>query len=83
MISKFDQKIVIIGAGPAGVLLSWLLVHAGVKVHLIERHPDFKREFRGEGIQNSVVKHLKDLGLYNLVMDIKIGVPAHAARVFF
>lgn len=78
-----EQKVVIIGAGPAGMLLSWLLVSNNIRVTMIERHPDFSREFRGEGIQASVMKHLEDLGLMQAIKDLKMGIPAEAARVFF
>ena len=42
--------VAIIGAGPAGALTAWLLVRMGITVTLIERHTDFSREFRGEGM---------------------------------
>ena len=40
---------IIIGAGPAGMLIAWLLVKNGIRVKVIERHLDFSREFRGDG----------------------------------
>jgi 2-polyprenyl-6-methoxyphenol hydroxylase-like FAD-dependent oxidoreductase len=76
-------SITIVGAGPAGMMLAWLLVKNGVKVKVIERHLDFSREFRGEGIQESVMRHLEDLGLLSSIMTKKMGVKAEAARVFF
>ncbi|WP_425160350.1 FAD-dependent oxidoreductase, partial [Candidatus Binatus sp.] len=39
---------VIVGAGPAGALLAYLLARRGVAVTLLERQTDFSREFRGE-----------------------------------
>ena len=78
-----DKSIVIVGAGPAGMMLAWLLVKNGIGVNIIERHLDFSREFRGEGIQESVIKHLEDLGLLSIIMSKKMGVEAEAARVFF
>lgn len=77
-----SDEITIIGGGPGGMFLAWLLVQQGVPVHLIERHPDFTREFRGEGIQASVVRHLNDLGLLDSLLQSGIAVPAAAARVF-
>lgn len=38
----------IVGAGPAGVVLSLLLARRGVNVVLLEVHQDFDREFRGD-----------------------------------
>ncbi|MBT5403025.1 MAG: NAD(P)-binding protein [Crocinitomicaceae bacterium] len=74
---------IIVGAGPAGMIMAWLLVRNNIQVTIIERHPDFSREFRGEGIQASVMKHLEELGLMDTIMQLKMGVPAEAARVFF
>lgn len=84
MICKTENKsMIIVGAGPAGMMLAWLLVKNGIRVKVIERHLDFSREFRGEGIQESVIKHLEDLGLLSIIMSNKMGVGAEAARVFF
>ena len=51
-----QSEVTIIGAGPAGMFLAYLLVTNGIAVRVLERHPDFSREFRGEGIQPSVMK---------------------------
>jgi 2-polyprenyl-6-methoxyphenol hydroxylase-like FAD-dependent oxidoreductase len=45
--------VVIVGAGPAGALLSFLLAREGVEVVLLERQTDFSREFRGEVLMPS------------------------------
>ena len=76
------RSTVIVGAGPAGMLLAWLLVKAGERVHVVERHPDFAREFRGEGIQASVVTLLRTLGLLDELLARGIAARAVAARVF-
>jgi 2-polyprenyl-6-methoxyphenol hydroxylase-like FAD-dependent oxidoreductase len=41
-------RVVIVGAGPAGAALGYLLARRGVEVALLERHADFERTFRGE-----------------------------------
>jgi 2-polyprenyl-6-methoxyphenol hydroxylase-like FAD-dependent oxidoreductase len=76
-----QDETVVIGGGPAGMLLAWLLVEGGQPVHIIERHPDFGREFRGEGIQLSVVRLLRELGLLDELLERDIARPARAARV--
>ena len=81
--SNPQKTIVIVGAGPGGMMLAWLLVKNGIHVKLIERHTDFSREFRGEGIQISVVKHLEELGLMNDIKRLGMSARAEAARVFF
>lgn len=64
------------------MLLAWLLVDAGHPVHVVEKHPDFSREFRGEGIQASVVTLLRELGLLEELLAKGIATPAVAARIF-
>ena len=49
------RRVVIVGGGPAGMMLAWQLASSGVEVRVLERHPDFRREFRGELMQRSVV----------------------------
>lgn len=76
------SEVVIVGAGPAGMLLAWLLATRGVAVHVVERHADFKREFRGEGIQASVVRHLEELGLLGELLASGTAIPAQSATIF-
>lgn len=53
----------IVGAGPAGVVLAFLLARKGVRVTLLELHTDFDRDFRGDTIHPSVLEIMDDLGL--------------------
>lgn len=60
-----DQPcVVIVGAGPAGALLGFLLARAGIRITLIERHADFEREFRGEGLTPSGQAMFREAGLW-------------------
>ena len=36
--SRSDTKVIVVGAGPAGVTLAYLLASRGVSVTLFERH---------------------------------------------
>ncbi|MFO0843428.1 MAG: FAD-dependent oxidoreductase [Gemmataceae bacterium] len=54
---------VVVGGGPAGVVLSYLLARAGVPVTLLESHRDFDRDFRGDTIHPSTLEALDALGL--------------------
>src|SRR5215210_7738464 len=38
----------VVGGGPGGAVLALLLARKGVDVTLLEAHPDFDREFRGD-----------------------------------
>src|SRR5713226_5094575 len=54
---------VIVGAGPAGATLAYLLARRGVAVTLLERQTDFSREFRGEVLMPSGIAALHEAGL--------------------
>lgn len=56
------QDCVIAGGGPAGMMAGLLLARAGVKVTVLERHPDFLRDFRGDTIHPSTLQLIDDLG---------------------
>ncbi|HYL60826.1 MAG TPA: FAD-dependent oxidoreductase [Candidatus Acidoferrales bacterium] len=53
----------IVGAGPAGALLAYLLARRGLAVTLLERQTDFAREFRGEVLMPSGISALYEAGL--------------------
>jgi 2-polyprenyl-6-methoxyphenol hydroxylase-like FAD-dependent oxidoreductase len=54
---------VIAGAGPAGLMLGYLLARAGVPVTVVEKHGDFLRDFRGDTIHPSTLEVMEELGL--------------------
>ena len=54
---------VVVGGGPGGVMLSYLLARAGVPVTLLEAHHNFDRDFRGDTIHPSTLEALDALGL--------------------
>ncbi|PTL81044.1 NADH:flavin oxidoreductase [Vitiosangium sp. GDMCC 1.1324] len=73
---------VIIGAGPAGMMLAYQLVTNDVPVRVLERHPDFEREFRGELIQPAALGALETLGLLPKLVERKIASPDIERRLF-
>jgi 2-polyprenyl-6-methoxyphenol hydroxylase-like FAD-dependent oxidoreductase len=62
--STEPAHVAIIGAGPAGALTAFLLVRMGIRVTLIERHSDFSREFRGEGMTPGGMAAIREAGLW-------------------
>ncbi|HTM83852.1 MAG TPA: FAD-dependent oxidoreductase [Mycobacterium sp.] len=55
----------IVGAGPAGMVLGLLLARAGVAVTVLEKHPDFLRDFRGDTVHPTTMRLLDELGLWD------------------
>jgi 2-polyprenyl-6-methoxyphenol hydroxylase-like FAD-dependent oxidoreductase len=53
----------IVGGGPAGVMLGFLLARAGVDVLILEKHKDFFRDFRGDTIHPSTLELMYELNL--------------------
>jgi len=60
----------IIGGGPAGVMLGYLLARQGITVTVLEKHTDFFRDFRGDTIHPSTLEVLYELGLLDKFLQI-------------
>jgi len=75
-------EVVIVGAGPAGMMLAYQLASSGVKVRVLERHPDFQREFRGELVQRSVVEQLERAGIFQKLVERGLALPGIQRRMF-
>ncbi len=60
----------IVGGGPAGVMLGFLLARAGVPVVVIEKHQDFFRDFRGDTVHASTLDLFYELGLLDEFLKV-------------
>ena len=53
----------IVGGGPAGMMLGFLLGRAGIDVAVLEKPGDFLRDFRGDTVHPSTLEIMYELGI--------------------
>ncbi len=63
----------IVGGGPAGLMLGLLLARQGVRVTVLESHPDFDRYFRGDTVHPATLEVLDQLGLADELLKLPHG----------
>jgi len=68
--AKITTTCCIAGGGPAGMMLGFLLARAGVAVVVLEKHPDFFRDFRGDTIHPSTLELMHELGLLDRFLKL-------------
>ena len=60
----------IVGGGPAGVMLGFLLARKGINVVVLEKHADFFRDFRGDTIHPSTLELMYEMGMLDEFLKI-------------
>ena len=60
----------IVGGGPAGMMLGYLLGRAGVDTIVLEKHEDFFRDFRGDTVHPSTLQVMDELGLIDAFLKL-------------
>ncbi len=63
MTQNLKVQCCIVGGGPAGMMLGYLLGRAGVDTLVLEKHADFLRDFRGDTVHPSTLQIMQELGL--------------------
>jgi 2-polyprenyl-6-methoxyphenol hydroxylase-like FAD-dependent oxidoreductase len=61
--NKWTTSCLVVGGGPAGMMLAYLLARSGVQTLLVEKHGDFLRDFRGDTVHPSTTELMHELGL--------------------
>lgn len=62
-VETLETTCCIVGGGPAGIMLGYLLARGGIPVTLLEKHRDFFRDFRGDTVHPSTLEILHELGI--------------------
>ena len=68
--NALTTKCCIVGGGPAGMMMGYLLARAGVDVVVLEKHADFLRDFRGDTIHPSTLELMHELGLLDAFLRL-------------
>jgi 2-polyprenyl-6-methoxyphenol hydroxylase-like FAD-dependent oxidoreductase len=67
---RVEADCCVVGGGPAGMMLGFLLARAGVRVVVLEKHADFLRDFRGDTVHPSTLRVMDELGLLDALLDL-------------
>jgi 2-polyprenyl-6-methoxyphenol hydroxylase-like FAD-dependent oxidoreductase len=68
--TTLNTRCCVVGGGPAGMMLGFLLARAGVDVVILEKHADFFRDFRGDTVHPSTLELMYELGLLDEFLKV-------------
>jgi 2-polyprenyl-6-methoxyphenol hydroxylase-like FAD-dependent oxidoreductase len=75
-----DIDVLIVGAGPTGLMLANQLARRGVRYLLIDRHGGPARETRALGVQARTLEIYQKLGIIGRALEL--GTPGHGANLW-
>jgi 2-polyprenyl-6-methoxyphenol hydroxylase-like FAD-dependent oxidoreductase len=70
VMESIQTRCCVVGGGPAGVMLGYLLARAGVEVVVLEKHADFFRDFRGDTVHPSTLQAMHELGMLDEFLEL-------------
>jgi 2-polyprenyl-6-methoxyphenol hydroxylase-like FAD-dependent oxidoreductase len=70
VISREQATCCVVGAGPAGAVLSFMLARECIPVILLESHLDFDRDFRGDTLHPAILEVMDELGLADRLLQL-------------
>jgi 2-polyprenyl-6-methoxyphenol hydroxylase-like FAD-dependent oxidoreductase len=79
---QVSTRCCVVGGGPCGLMLGFLLARAGVDVVVLEKHADFLRDFRGDTIHPSTLEVMAELGLLDEFLKLPHQKLIHMGAIF-
>lgn len=67
-----DTEVLIIGAGPTGLMMAYQLLRYGVKFRIFDKQKDRTHESRAFGIQAKSMEIFQNLGLANEFLKLHV-----------
>ena len=65
-----DTDVLVVGAGPTGLMLAIQLVRRDVRVHIIDRNPGPSLETRALGVQARTLEIYSKLGIVDRALEL-------------
>jgi 2-polyprenyl-6-methoxyphenol hydroxylase-like FAD-dependent oxidoreductase len=75
-----STDVLVVGAGPTGLMLACQLLRRGVSVRIVDRHSGPARQTRALGVQARTLEIYQKLGVVKTALEL--GTPAYGARLW-